>query len=172
MHPSVTLSPKPPPPQPPSACRLPDITPAPPSSSFLPQDTTPRAFATEFNHFLQVPPGLPTTLSNNPVNAPRARLGPTKVSNHVGHHMHQRHGHFPDLRTLLAASAMRSLIQTASRTLLYGLVTPLYNINFTITPSLLWRHRWNAFLRFRLTPNPLTPLRRQSRIFGQSRLCP
>lgn len=66
---------------------------------------------------------------------------------------------------------MRSLTQTASGDLLHGLVTPLYNISFTTTPSLLWHLRWNVFLRFRLTANPLTPSRRQSRISGQSRLC-
>jgi hypothetical protein len=128
---------------------------------------------TEFN---PSPPSPPRTsrlhFEQNQINAPRARLGPTKVSNHVGKHVHQRRGRYPDLATLLAASATRSIIQTASRTLLHGLVTRLVITKSQTTPYLLWRLRWNVFLRFRRTVNPLIPLPRKSRIFGQSRICP
>lgn len=86
--------------------------------------------------------------------------------------MHQRRGRFPGLHHLLPASATRPFLQTASGTLLHGLVTLFCNTNYTTTPYILWRHRWNAFLRYRLTANPLIPLLPKRRIFGQSRICP
>lgn len=110
---------------------------------------------------------------NNQSTAPRARLGPTQVSNHVGHHVHQRRGHFPGLHPLLAASATRSFPQAASWILLlHGLVTPFCNTNYMTNLYLLWHRRWNLFLRSHRTANLLIHLLHKSRIFGQSRLCP
>ena len=59
---------------------------------------------------------LEVSLTSSPsslVHAPRARLGPTKGSNHVGQRLYQRPGHRPGLPTLLAAQCICELHQAA-----------------------------------------------------------